>query len=344
MKGMVLVAIAALGLCASEGSARTPQVHDVARRMEAAATAFLAGLSAEQRAACSFALDDAERTEWDYVPRARRGVPLKALDAAQRRLALDLLRTGVSEGGYVRVSGIMFLETVLREIETNGPVRDPDLYYVSVFGAPSATAPWAWRVEGHHLSLNFTVAGGRAVASTPSFFGSNPAEVRTGPKRGLRVLAAEEDAGYALLHALRDDQRAKAIFDMTAPPDIVTMKAKAVDPLAPVGIAASELDSRQTEALIRLLDAFASAMPHAIAEERLAKIRRAGLEQLHFGWAGAAQPGQGHYFRVQGPTFILELDNTQNNANHVHTVWRDYAGDFGRDLLLEHYRTTPHGH
>jgi TonB family protein len=313
-----------------------------ATEMAEGAKNFIAALTPEQRAKTVFKFQDEERLNWYFVPRARQGVPLKELNEKQRKLAHDFLKTGLSQRGYVQATTIIELELVLRELEKGSARRDPELYYFTIFGTPSTKDAWGWRVEGHHLSLNFTVVKGTMVATTPSFFGSNPAEVRQGPRQGLRVLGAEEDLARDLLLALNEKQRARAIFEQTAPPDIITMNAKKVDPLAPAGIAVSEFNPRQMELFKKLLDEYLNRMPADLAAERLEKLRKADLKKIHFAWAGSIEKKQPHYYRLQGPTFLVEYDNTQNDANHIHTVWRDFDGDFGRDLLREHYQTAPH--
>jgi hypothetical protein len=317
--------------------------HRAAAAMAEGAKNFLAGLTPEQRAKATFDFGDNQRLDWHYVPRARKGIPLKEMDAKQRKLAQEFLKTGLSQSGYVKATTIMELETILREIEQGkGSVRDPELYYFTVFGTPSAKDRWGWRVEGHHLSLNFTVVNGTLVATTPSFFGANPAEVKQGPRKGLRTLSALEDLARELLNKLDDKQRAQAVFNTTAPREIVTGHEQKVNPLDPAGIPASQLKPEQTDLLKKLLDAYAATMADDLAAERLEKVRRAGFEKIHFAWAGGAEPGQPHYYRIQGPTFLIEYDNTQNNANHIHSVWRDFDGDFGKDLLREHYRNASH--
>jgi hypothetical protein len=221
-------------------------------------------------------------------------------------------------------------------------LRNPEGYFFSVFGMPSPRGAWGWRVEGHHVSLNFTVVNGTFVAATPSFFGSNPAEVRDGPRKGLRILAAEEDSARSLLGVLDASQRAKAIIAQAAPGDIQTMNALSIDMLSPAGIVAAELTPVQREHLLKLIDVYASAMAPDLASDRLAKLKKAGVEKIAFAWAGDTERGKRHYYRVQGPTFLIEYDNTQNDANHIHSVWRDFEGDFGRDLLREHLSTVAH--
>jgi Protein of unknown function (DUF3500) len=268
------------------------------------------------------------------------------MNEEQRRLARELLKTGLSQSGYLTATAIMDLETVLREIEqragSGNMARDPMRYFFSVFGTPSSREPWGWRVEGHHLSLNFTIVNGTMVAGSPSFFGVNPAEVREGPKKGLRILASEEDSARALLMALDAHQRLQATITNVAPNEIVTSNKVDINPLAPLGISAAVLNAEQRQLLMRLLESYTSAMATYIADERTERLRKAGVEKIAFAWAGEAEPGKKHYYRVQGPTFLIEFDNTQNDANHIHSVWRDFNGDFGRDLLREHVNGTPH--
>ena len=314
-----------------------------AAAMVESANRFLAALNQDQRGKAVFSFDDEERLNWHFIPRARKGLPIKEMTEDQRKLAHAFFKSGMGQKGYLKATTIMDLENVLREIEKgSGAVRDPELYYFSVFGQPAVKGSWGWRVEGHHISFNFTVVNGTMVATTPAFFGANPAEVKEGPKVGLRVLAAEEDLARGLLRALDEKQRAQAVFDKTAPNDIVSFNSKKADPLAPVGVPASLLNERQRKMLDGLIDEYLARMPEDLAGERREKLRRAGLEKVYFAWAGNGEPHTPHYYRVQGPTFLIEYDDTQNNANHIHTVWRDFDGDFGRDLLREHYQNNPH--
>jgi hypothetical protein len=317
--------------------------------MAGAANKWLASLSPEQRKLATFPLDSMERERWAYVPSEifpRNGLTMGAMDEAQRKNAHDLLKTGLSQKGYLTATSIMQLDDVLKAIEDAGGgdvalgrhmERNPLKYYVSVFGTPSTIGSWGWRVDGHHVSLNFTIVNGTMLASTPQFFGSNPAEVRVdGPKKGLRVLAEEEDSGRALLMSLDQSQRGKAVITETAPNDVVTGNKAKIDPLVPAGILAGELQPQQRDLLMRVIDAYASAMAPDIDADRMAKIRQAGIEKVGFAWAGGSNRGEKHYYRVQGPTFLIEFDNAQDDGNHVHSVWRDFNGDFGRDLLREH--------
>ena len=325
-------------------------IDGVARMRSAAAMAdaankFLASLTPEQKAKASFEFGDEQRFDWHFIPRDRKGLPLKDLDEKQRGLAMEFMKSGLGAAGYKKATTIMSLEPVLAQME--GPSRrfprDPQLYFFSIFGTPSAKTPWGWRVEGHHISLNFTVINGETLSNTPLFFGANPAEIREGERKGLRALAAEEDKGRELVTALDEKQRAVAIFDKTAPGDIITMNKRKVDPLKPDGVAAGQLNKQQKAMLEKLIDEYLSRMPQDIADERSKKLRDAGFDKIYFAWAGGLNKGDPHYYRIQGPTFLVEYDDTQNNANHIHSVWRDFNGDFGEDLLREHYQTTPHG-
>jgi hypothetical protein len=300
-----------------------------AEAMAANAKNFLDALAPDQRAKATFAFDDAERLNWHIIPRPRKGLPLKDMDEKQRGLAQALFKTGLSQPGYSKASQIMNkLELVLRAIEKDPVRRDPLNYYFSVFGTPSTKGTWGWRVEGHHLSLNFTIVDGKMTANSPMAFATNPADVREGEFKGLRVLGAEEDLGRALIKALDEKQRAKAIFEAKAFPDILTLAKNDISPLTPPGIKASELTPAQFKMLEALVNEYASNVTPELAAERM------------FGWAGGVEKGEGHYYRLQTPAFLIEYDNTQNNNNHIHSVWRDFNGDFGKDWLKEHYQTS----
>lgn len=314
--------------------------------MADAASRLLSALNPEQRVRASFPFESDERTKWHYLPNEmfpRRGIALKELTADQRPAAHALLKTGLSQRGYLAATTIMELERVLRSLEQGSRMaRDPEAYAVSVFGPPDALGTWAWRFEGHHLSLHFTVVRGSVTVSTPSFFGASPAEIRAGPLKGQRPLGPEEDAGRALVQSLSPSQRAQALLSEVAPEDIVTGNKFPVEPLAPVGIRASELSPSQQALLSNVLTAYTSLMADDVAAARWARLRHAGFEKITFAWAGGTEPGMRHYYRVQGPTFLIEYDNTQNDANHIHSVWREFDGDFGRDLLREHVHNAPH--
>jgi hypothetical protein len=306
------------------------------REMAAGASAFLGALTPEQRRQTQLEFKDQERTHWHFVPRVRKGLAFKQMSGEQRRLAQALLASGLSRNGYDKARDIISLETILAELEQGGgPTRDPELYYVTIFGSPGGSEPWGWRVEGHHLSVNVTSAGSSSAALTPSFFGSNPAEVRTGPRAGLRILGPEEDLGRALVKSLRDDQRKIAVSSTRAPPEILNLPGRA--DTRPEGITYAQLDENQRALLVRLIKEYLGRHRPDLAAADWERLERAGLNRIHFTWAGGTERGQGHYYRVQGGTFVLEYDNTQNQANHVHTVWRDFDHDFGEDLLKQHY-------
>jgi hypothetical protein len=304
--------------------------------MSGAARQFLDRLTPAQLKQAVYPLESSERENWHYVPMGRKGVPLATLDPKQRAAAMALLQSGTSARGYWKATTIMSLETILRAIE-HSTIRDPEKYYFTIFGAPEDER-WAWRVEGHHLSLSFTVVGGE-LATTPAFFGANPARVKS---TGLRTLAKEEDLARELLVSLDAKQRKQAIITTTAPADIITSDERKVDPLAPKGLAAADMTPAQSEKLLALVGEYLRNMPDAHAARELARLEQAGTTRIHFAWAGGAASGQPHYYRVQGPTFLIEYDNTQGGANHIHSVWRGFDRDFGRDLLREHYRSA-HG-
>ncbi|GAB4354693.1 MAG: DUF3500 domain-containing protein [Candidatus Abyssubacteria bacterium] len=311
--------------------------------MAEAASVFLASLSAVERKRAHFLLESEIRREWDYRPRKRKGISLKELDGSQRKLGYALLASGLSVQGNAKALMIMSLETVLRELERPGLgfERDPDLYYVSVFGEPSGDSPWGWRVEGHHLSVNFLVVEGKRIAPTPNFFGANPARVPGGGLEGLRVLAAEEDLARRLLGSLDEMQLKRAVIDSQSPPDIITDNSERVRLDEPKGLSYAEMTESQRGRLMDLVVEYVHRVPRDVAESRMERIEQEGMRYLHFAWAGEVEAGP-HYYRVHGPSFLLEYDNTQNNANHIHTVWRDIRDDWGEDLLRRHYRRS-HG-
>ncbi len=316
--------------------------HTVADEMAEAAQTLTATLTPEQKSRVQFDFASDERLNWHFIPRVRKGLSLKDMTAVQQRLAHVLVSTGLSQRGYAKAVTIMTLEQILRELEQGktGMVRDEELYFISIFGKPGDTKGWAWRMEGHHLALNFTVVNGKDIASSPSFFGTNPAEVLEGPRKGLRVLGEEEDLGRALIQSMSASQKKSALIATNAPKDIITVAERKVKPLPEPGIAFSELTREQKARLRELVEVYARRHRAELATTDLAKIEKAGWGKLRFAWAGGLDRFQGHYYRVQGPTFLLEYDNVQNNNNHVHTVWRDFANDFGEDLLKSHYKLS----
>ncbi|MEY4483225.1 MAG: hypothetical protein RL693_677 [Verrucomicrobiota bacterium] len=321
--------------------------HEAAQQMVDTANAFLTSLPDESKAKAQFALTDEERLNWHFIPRERKGLPIKEMSQDQRLLAHALLNTGLSYRGYIKASTIMSLEEVLYTIEGAGDEpkreaarlkRDPERYFFSIFGEPSMTGTWGWRVEGHHLSLNFTIKDGQLMRATPSFFGSNPGEVRVGNRSGLRVLGQEEDLGRKLVKSLDEAQLKKALINETAPKEMLTEAKRTVTPLTPDGISDADLNSEQKTMLQQIIREFLFRIRPDIAEESWQEILSSG--PVHFAWAGGREPKQPHYYSVQGKTFLLEYDNTQNDANHVHTVWRDFDSDFGADLLGEHVKAS----
>jgi hypothetical protein len=251
---------------------------------------------------------------------------------------MKLLEAALSDKGRLKAMQIMTLEGVLRELEKNPEFRDPGKYYVSIFGKPGDDAGWGWKFEGHHLALNYTVVGGKQVAVTPSFFGANPAEVRAGEHQGLRVLKAEDELAHALLAVLLESGHKEVLFSDKAPAEILTAENRKAQALEPVGVRASDMSATQKMTLFELIAEYTGRHREDLAEADLQKIAKAGSDQIRFGWAGGTRPGDAWYYRVQGPTFLLEAANTQNNANHIHATWRDFTGDFGHDILAEHYR------
>ena len=322
----------------------SPQLRETAKRMAEAASRFLETLGQDQRrkAIIDFG-DDEERTNWHYVPQPRNGLPLKEMDPRQRQAALALAATGLSEAAHARAKTIIELELILGEIEGPGAKfdRDPELYYVSVFGAVGADGPWGWRFEGHHLSLNNTIVNGGLASSAPNFFGANPAEVRHGERSGLRALKPEEDTARDLLSDLDGEQKRIAVVSGEAPDDILTRNAPFVrEKLQPLGLAGAHMTADQRQSLRALVEVYVSRLPETVAALEMDRLERADLDRIHFAWAGAHERRERHYYRLQGPTFMAEYDNTQNDANHIHAVWHDLTRDFGEDLLKAHYHKS----
>jgi len=315
------------------------RAHDASAEMAMAANNFLADLTPEQKAQATFDVKSEERENWHYIPRARKGLPFKDMTPSQKLLAQALLASGLSNRGYEKAVSIMSLDEVLKALEQGkGPVRDPENYYVSIFGTPGGAEPWGWRVEGHHLSLNYTAAGDSAPSMTPSFFGSNPGEVRTGPRTGTRVLASEEDLGRSLVKSLDPEQLKEALIMATAPKDILNVPGR--NDTTAMGLPQSKMKPDQQAILAKLIKEYLFRCRPDVAAEDWAKIEKAGFDKICFAWAGGLDRGQPHYYRVQGGHFVLEYDNTQNDANHVHSVWRDFDHDFGVDLLKAHYEAA----
>jgi hypothetical protein len=317
-----------------------PDVAKAAREMADAAQRLLDSLTKEQRETAAFEFKDNERTNWHFIPKPRKGLPMKDMTPDQRTLAKALLASGLSQKANDQILTLMTMEQILHDIEQGkGPKRDPELYYWSLFGKPGGDAAWGWRVEGHHVSMNFTItAANKAVAAgAPSFLGANPAEVRSGPRKGLRLLADEEDKGRAFVKTLSAEQKSKAIIAQEAPKDIVTGNTRQAVLKKFEGIPYSELNPDQKAALTDLLGLYANRLRPELAQDDLKRIARAGLDKIYFAWAGGIEKGEGHYYRIHSPVVLVEYDDVQNDANHIHTVWRDLENDFGGDLLRKHY-------
>lgn len=309
----------------------------------AAARHLLATLDAEQRIAIRAELEAPARREWNFVPQQYPGLALAAMDTAQRDAVHRLLASVLGSQGMGKVDGILHLEQVLHDLEAAGGAdasrRNPQHYWVQVFGEPAERGAWAWRIQGHHLSLHVAVVDGMPAGVTPMFLGANPHRVPSGPWAGMRVLAAEEDLARELVRQLDEAQLAAAMLQPEAPADVVLGPARKADFLgAPRGLRASQLRESQRVALWNLVTEHVLNLRREFAAAELARIQAAGFESIHFGWAGSTEPGKAHYYRIHGAHFVIEYDNTQNGANHVHVVWRDLQRDFGGDLLEQHLR------
>ena len=309
-------------------------------RMAEAAADWLASLRPAQRDKAGYPFPaTGERTRWYYTPNEQGGLPLAEMGPTQQRLAHRLVASGLSEGGYAAAATIMGLENLLDAREgwrrrytgraSPNRGRDPQLYFVSVFGDPGA-GPWGWRVGGHHVALNYTVQEGGGVSASPLFLGANPALTRLVGPGVLRPLAAEEDLGRELLDSLAPGQLATAMLAPEAPDDVVQTNRPTVAAGPPAGLAAAGMLPQQRELLSGLLHQYLGRLPDPVAALEAERSTGEQLEAVHFGWAGGSEPGQPHYYRLQGPRLLVEYDNVQNGANHVHSVWRDPAGDFGQ--------------
>jgi hypothetical protein len=316
------------------------RAHDVAAEMANNANAFLKSLNADQKNAAQLKFDDPLRKDWQFIPMERKGLGLKQMKPHQRGLAMALVQTALSHRGFSTSMQIMAMEQVLFEIENNSLKRDPAKYHLFLFGKPSVDSSWGWRIEGHHLSISVTLVEGKTAVIAPSFLGANPASVRTGSMKGIRALGDIEDLGRSLVKQLSVEQKKLAVIPGKAPRDVINGPGRTAEPLNPAGISAKELNADQKKRLQSLLDSYLSRFRAELASEDRQKIQAAGFDNLHFAWAGEIQPERPHYFRVQGPTFILEYDNTQNGANHAHVVWRDFKNDFGADAVRKHYETS----
>ena len=304
------------------------------------ANTFLNLLSADVKSQMQFKMDDEERFNWHYVPRGRSGVSLHDLTQPQLDAAINLLKASLSVQGFRKATDVMALENVLREVEGRGAddsYRDPKKYYFSIFGTPAKDKPWGWRLEGHHISLNFAASDNKLQSATPSFFGSNPATIPSGKRKGEQILKDESAMGFALVNSLSSPQLQKAVVAETAYGDILSENKRKALQLTPPGILYTELNDQQKKMFMTLLDVYVKNYELGFSTTLMNKIKGAGIENLSFAWAGSLKPGKGHYYRIQGPMLLIEFDNTQNNANHIHSVVRDLTNDFAEDILREHY-------
>ncbi len=309
------------------------------------ASKFIYSLDKDQQLKASFPYDDDERYNFHFVPKDnRKGISLNELTPSQKGAAMSLLKSCLSVDGYRKTTEIMQLEMILKAIEKRKDTdhyRDPGKYFISIFGIPGKNTVWGWRVEGHHVAFNFSASKNKLVATTPGFMGSNPAVVQDGPQKGKEILKDETDKGFTLLRSLSQNQMKAVIIDSIAPADIFTFNKRNALIEHAGGLKWSSMNSLQQQNLLKLIQVYVHRYTKLFADEMMKDIQQAGLENLRFSWAGAREPGIGHphYYRVQGPTIIIEYDNTQNDANHVHAVIRDLKHDFGGDELMEHYKS-----
>ena len=341
IRGLALSCLAAgVAALSASPSRPAPAAATADELIAGAAGTFLSTLDESARNRAVFALPDAERFDWHFIPKARNGLPLKDMTFKQRAAAHALLQATLSAQGYLKANAVIELERILGLLEGRPERRDPEGYFFTIFGTPGS-GPWAWRFEGHHASLNFSSPGGELMITGPAFLGANPATVPSGPKAGWRALGREEDLGRALVMSLSDEQLATAVIAEEAPRDIITGNDREARLEAFEGLPAADLTGAQRQMLMALIGEYVRNMEETSAQAWMARI---GQEtEIHFAWAGPTEPGAGHYYRVHAPSFLIEYDNTQNDANHVHSVWRDLENDFGGDALARHY-TEGHPH
>lgn len=329
---ILLISLAMMGF--HRGHAQTAD-------LDGAAKAFLNLLTADISEKAQFKFDDQERFNWHFVPRWRNGVSLHDLNQTQLDAAMNLLKVSLSVQGYRKATDVMALESVLREVENRGSddtYRDPLKYYFTIFGSPSNDKPWGWRLEGHHISLNFSAVNNKMQSSTPSFFGSNPATIPSGKRKGEQILKDESTYGFSLVNSFSRAQLSKVIVSENAFPDILSDNKRKAQLLEPKGLMYSEMNEQQKKLFMTLLDVYVKNYELGFSTTLMNKINQAGVENLSFAWAGSLRPGKGHYYHIQGPMLLIEFDNTQNNANHIHSVVRDLTNDFAEDILREHYQ------
>ena len=314
--------------------------------MREAVLAWRDSLGPELAGKATFDFDGKERTDWQFVPMERVGVKWDEMNLDERRAAHALLHTALSSQGFFKAATIMSLEQELRRMEADRPgveqIRNPEKYWFALFGDPASDKPWGWRIEGHHLSLNFSSVTGQVVSVTPAFFGSNPAELRDGPRAGLRVLGAEEDLGRKLITSCSPAERKAAIIAVDAPADVIALPGLEINFAEPEGLGVDQMTADQQALLRQLLDEVIGNFNAELKDQAWHEIEHAGFDKLHFAWAGSLERGKGHYFRIHGPTLVIEYDNTQNEANHAHLVWHSPGNNFGADYLRRHYEESPH--
>lgn len=314
-------------------AAQTEQGPATGHAMIAAANAFRKSLTPDQLKQASFEFGDPERLNWHFIPRERKGLPLKRLEGDALKAAKAFIHSGLSEAGYDQTLNVMSLEEVLYlleggEREYRRERRDPGKYYLSIFGEPSDKGLWGWRLEGHHISLNFTLNDGQVVSSTPEFFGANPGTIDAGVGRQIRVLGPEEDIARQILKLCTAEQQKHAWISKTAPDEVPGPGAPQAEIGPAVGLSYDKMSDDQKKLLHELLDEYLKNLPASVTSERAQAIQMSGWEHIHFAWWGESELNQRHHYRVQGPTFVIEYNNTQNNANHVHSMWRSLSGDF----------------
>ncbi|MEQ8336231.1 MAG: DUF3500 domain-containing protein [Cyclobacteriaceae bacterium] len=322
------------------------QTEKASTRVQAA-NDFINSLDGNQKSKAIFDFKDEERYNWHFIPREREGLDLRNMNQEQKIKAFALLNTFLSDKGVEKAKSIMQLEIILKALENLPPENDrrhPEKYYFSIFGQPTDTKPWGWRLEGHHLSINFTSVTGE-VTVTPAFWGANPANVPSGDKKGLRVLKDEEDLGRGLVKLLSPDQQKVAIIMEDAPDDVVTGADRKASLEKFSGLKYTDMNAAQQTLVQQILELVFSNVTPDIAKAQMQVLQEAGgMDALYFAWAGSLEVGKRHYYRVHGPSILVEYDNTQNDANHIHFVWRDLTNDFGEDLLAKHYKESGSGH
>ncbi|PCJ97101.1 MAG: hypothetical protein COA50_05540 [Flavobacteriaceae bacterium] len=342
MKHLITLLVCALLLntgCAQKKKETPTATDDIATR-------FLNALDAGQKTKALLKQNDSLRSDWHFFPWTmfkREGIPLNELTDSQKELVHELLQTYLSKSGYDKTMGAIEVEGILGDLTNDREYRNTGKYYTTFYGEPNTSEPWSWAFEGHHVSLNFTIDGDE-VSYVPMFFGANPGIVMEGPRKGRRSLVKEEDLGLELINLLDAQQQETAIIQDTTFNDILSLNKTEINHLGNEGLAVSSMTAIQQKLLFQLVNEYLSSAPAKIAVVRGTKIEAEELGDIYFAWAGAKALGEAHYYRIQGKTFLIEFDNSQNGANHIHAVWRDYNGDFGRDLIKEHYHNSDHHH